>query len=305
MESLAVVAHGNLSVSDRAAVMALLRQARAADGRHPLSEEFWHVLERGSPSARAILVSEPEGGRLIGFAPLLQIRDGWSLELVVHPDRRSDADPAGSILLDAALAEARRRGRGHLRYWVRSATAAREKEAAAAGLVLVRTLYQMTLALPLPDAVRASARVIPLRPFRPGADDTAWLEVNNRAFAGHPEQGGWDRPTLEARQAEPWFDPNGFLVYEHDGELWGSCWTKIHRDVDPPQGEIYVISVDPARHAQGLGRALTVAGLDWLAAQGLGVGMLYVDGANEAAVGLYRALGFVVEHADLAYEVTL
>ena len=83
--------------------------------------------------------------------------------------------------------------------------------------------------------------------------------------------------------------------------LAGFCWTKIH--VDERVGEIYVIAVDPARQRQGLGRPLVVAGLDWLAEQGIPTGMLFVDAANEAAVGLYRVLGFSTHRVDRAFQV--
>ena len=98
---------------------------------------------------------------------------------------------------------------------------------------------------------------------------------------------------------EPWFDPDGFLLH-HDpatGRLAGFVWTKVHDDETPRLGEIYVIAVDPDFGGRKLGRALTLAGLDWMHRnRGVDHGMLYVDAANEPAVRLYTSIGFTVDH---------
>lgn len=170
------------------------------------------------------------------------------------------------------------------------------RAAAERGQVAVRTIHQLRAPLPLDVHPRVA-----VRGFDPDQDVDRWLEVNNRAFSWHPEQGGWDRDAVAGRMAEPWFDPAGFLLHEREGVLAAFCWTKVHADHDPPLGEIYVIGVDPAFQGQGLGRELTLAGLDHLSGQGVTVGMLYVESDNEAAVALYRSLGFVVHHDDVFF----
>ncbi len=134
-----------------------------------------------------------------------------------------------------------------------------------------------------------------------GADEQQWLEVNRRAFSGHPEQSGWTSQELECRQREAWFDPEGFLLHEREGRLAGFCWTKVHQQTRSPLGEIYVLGVDPDFQGLGLGRQLAVAGLHHLSAKGLDTAMLYVDASNHRAIALYRSLGFTVHHEDRAY----
>lgn len=166
-----------------------------------------------------------------------------------------------------------------------------ERLATSAGLVVTREVLQLRRPLPADPPPP-----IALRSFVPGADDDAFLAVNNRAFAWHPDQSGWTVAELHEREDEPWFDPAGFLLHEVDGRLAGFCWTKVHPATasDPELGEIYVIAVDPAFHGRGLGKALTLAGLDHMARQGVGVGMLHVEAGNDTARGLYDRLGFTL-----------
>jgi mycothiol synthase len=224
--------------------------------------------------------------------------------VTVSPDRRpgtwtgvvEGSDDEVNDLFRSAVELVAAEGGGELKLWARHAGAAHDRAAATHGLMHSRDLFQMRRPLPTDLAFEVSTR-----PFRPGQDEDEWLAVNNRAFASHGEQSGWDRSMVEDREREEWFDPAGFLLHERDGRLAAFCWTKIHRDVDPPMGEIYVIGVDPDFQGLGLGRAMTLAGLDWLTKQGLTIGMLYTDADNVAAVSMYRRLGFEVHHVDRAY----
>ncbi|HEY5026624.1 MAG TPA: mycothiol synthase [Acidimicrobiales bacterium] len=284
--------------SDIAEVSQLLHQALVADGHYPLGEHKWLDLVHGGRTGFAGFVArESSSGPLVGYAQLSRGHDTWGVEVVIRPDQRKPDAEVGISLLGAALREVAREGGGHVHLWVPKPTPHTDAMAETCGLRRGRDLYQMRRPLPVDD----DHPRIAVRPFRPGTDEAAWLAVNNRAFAAHPEQGGWSLDTILEREAEAWFDPEGLLLHERDGRLAGSCWTKVHHDTEPPLGEIYVISVDPDFQGLGLGRDLVLAGLDHLSGQGITVGMLYVDADNAPAVHLYRKLGFTVDHTDRAY----
>jgi mycothiol synthase len=64
---------------------------------------------------------------------------------------------------------------------------------------------------------------------------------------------------------------------------------------------VYVVGVAPAQQGRGLGRVLTVAGLQHLRGRGLAQALLYVDADNAAAVRTYQRLGFTRSHVDVQY----
>jgi mycothiol synthase len=232
----------------------------------------------------------------------------------VHPHHRYEMATIGPELIDAALEVVAADGGGHVNWWVFEPTSAHTALAEAAHMTRGRTLYQMRRSLPADTPV-----TIVTRSFVPGADDEAWLRVNNRAFAGHGEQGGWTIDTFCQRQQESWFDPDGFRVLDAVDDagtvrMAGFCWTKVHPAAaattatntsatagEDELGEIYVIAVDPDFHGRGFGAQLTLAGLDHLAHQAIDVGMLYVDADNTHAVAMYRRLGFTIHSTNAAF----
>lgn len=241
-------------------------------------------------------------GRTTGWAVGAEQGGGWTVEVVA-------LQPAGTErLLTDVVSAARATPAQWVRWWTHIDDPSLDGIAGTLGFSVDRRLLQLRAALPLPRA-ESPASGVPTRAFRPGEDDAAWLVTNNAAFSWHGEQGGWTIAQFQRRRAEPWFDPEGLLVVDGpltaDGGLPGFCWTKLHTDVTPVIGEIYVIAVHPAMAGRGLGTSLTRAGLDHLHEAGAGDAMLYVDETNVPAVKMYRGLGFSTHHTDVSYLLRL
>ena len=232
-----------------------------------------------------------DNGEIVAVGQLVPGNETASLEVLV-----ADGDPERAAAVVAPLLEM---ATMPVHWWRSAPTETDIALARSLGAVGERRLLQMRRSLPIDLPVDVTTRA-----FRVGADEAAWVAVNNRAFATHPEQGRWTLEDVRARESEAWFDPDGFRLHERDGRLAAFCWTKLHRDHEPVLGEIYVIGVDPDFQGLGLGRSLTLAGLASIAERHVTHGMLYVDEDNIAAVGLYRALGFEVHHVDVAFVFT-
>jgi mycothiol synthase len=249
-------------------------------------------------------------GVLAGVAHLDVSGDAFGrkvAELFVHPAHRR-AGIGGEL----AKALARRPdvasgGGDRLRVWSHGDHPAAAALATRLGFRRAREMRRMRMDLRRTEVAEpVLPQGIRLRTFVPGADENAMIEVNRKAFSWHPEQGAMSVADLRKEEAEDWFDADGFFLAENDERVIGFHWTKVHDRVVADEtgqrtGEVYVVGVDPDVQGGGLGRALTAAGLRYLAGRGLPQAMLYVESDNTAAVWVYERLGFTVWDTDVQY----
>ena len=275
------------------------------DGYDPFNEQA--RLDVASGRRSPVLVTVQRSGieaeplpRPVGAA----ILGRGELDFVIDPLFRGMGygETALRGLLDTA--------RGTLTAWSHGDHPAARRLAGNHGFVAERTLLHLVAPIGEPDSA-AGGRLpdgYTIDGMRAGTDDQEWVELNARIFDTHPEQGRLTVDDLRARQREPWFDPEDVLMLrDASGRLVGYDWLKVDDSEagTAELGEIYVLGVDPALAGRGLGRILLAAGLRRLAARGCTGAGLYVEADNDAAVHLYRSLGFTDHTIDVQYRRTL
>lgn len=315
--------HERLSRGQLTQVLALIRSATRADGVAPLSEQGLLAVRDARPASGPVHFLGYAGTHLGGYAHLEPVvaDEPATAEVVVDPSwRRRGIGRSLIQVLEGQVGHAGPPGGGSLRLWSHGDLDAARSLARHHGYTIVRELWQMRRSLQ-PDSTPLPQVRLPdgfrTRPFAVGQDEQAWLGVNARAFADHPEQGRMTRDDVDRRIAEPWFDAEGFILIEDvrgpGPVLAASHWTKVvaadaatspspGRPAGlPTGGGVYVVGVDPAYQGMGLGRSVTVLGLTYLHGRGLAEATLYVDADNLPAVATYSRLDFHRFAVDIMY----
>lgn len=122
---------------------------------------------------------------------------------------------------------------------------------------------------------------------------SAYVELINESFVDHPTPLRVTTEQIQHVHASPLFNPESIAIIEHShGDLIGFCTTSVHRDNDPPSGEIRLVGVRQDYRRNGLGRWLLCWGIQYLRSSGIVSIELIIEGQNERALELYRSVGF-------------
>jgi len=335
------VPSGPASVPELASIPTPLSVPELVEGSFPVEEHLLDLIARATshdgspPFSDGSLVELRAGERRavwLDDVAVALVTDNEA-EFVVDPTARRQGH--GRELLHRLLVDAP----ADLLIWAHGAHPAALALAAHFGLQPVRQLLQLRLNLAevascVDVEAQTSTQLATSRKITRGmtGHEDAWLELNTRAFAAHPEQGRVTRADLDALMREDWFEDDDVLLLWDGDALIGYCWMKIERgsghaeqvstrstsesadsngstsgsevstsSTNETVGEFYVVGVDPARQREGIGRVLVSAGLEHLKSRGIPIAHLYVEGDNTAAVRLYRSFGFRDYALDIQY----
>ena len=248
-----------------------------ADGHPPLSEHKVTTLGR---HRNLVGVWSDDAGLCLVAVAARHVGDGhWAIEAALAPRRRTADDEESAIERAIGLVST---GEAHS-FW-----AFRPGQVDAADrLGYDRARAVLRMSGPMPTAALGSVPGISIGPMT-GCEIDAIVDLNNRAFANHREQGSMTVDGFRSLMTLAWFDPAGVHVARSGERIVGFCVTKHEEHA---VGEVYLLAVYPGQAGSGIGRELVQRGFAELADRGAVTAQAWVDAANQPAVGLYQAMG--------------
>ena len=275
----------------------------ATEGEIDEPEMRRHLSLPGLDPERDCFVAQ-ESGKDIGLAflwPELPIRRAV-LQMGVSGAHSPQA--VEQALLHAAIKRARRLPVSVLHTQLPSKDDARRRTLYDAGFQPVRRYATMRWSgdtLPNEDLPGGFS----LRPFRPGLDSQRLTDIQNAAFG---DSWGFSPNTveqIEARVASKSTTPEGILFITHGDDVAAYNWTTRAAGPGGKLGRIAMTGVHPAYRGTGLSRPTVLAGMRWLASQGVDVIELEMDSSNLSAARVYESLGFEKVSDTVWYELRL
>lgn len=302
----------NYRPGDEARWLALIRAAPdfpyAVFGHTPSLDALRMVLEHPQMDpAHNLFFAEAEGCS-VGYAELWHApgRPRHTGRVLVHPRWRRQG--LGSALLQTIAIRARELDGKYLDVQIESSQQGGRAFLQAHGFRPVHYSWRMVLS-DVSNLVTMPEPVWPEgyghRTFFVGRDERTSVRIENESFGDEWEFTPVELGEIEGLVRSPSFRADGVIYALKDGQVVGECWCWVNDEAiaqtGEKQGDVWCLCVHPEHRGRGLGRALLLAGAQWLRRQGMASAGLWVDGANDRARYLYESAGFVVMRTDIWY----
>ena len=265
---------------ETASVERFLAAVGGADGHPPLSEHKLQVVRNST--GRLGVWTDTDGIWLVGSAAHHDADGHWAVEAAVAERSRVPRLEREAIGLAAGLVPD---GVDHTLWAFRDDQVAAARDCGYRG---IRSVVRLSGDIvEIASVTRSDVRIGPMDE----ADVDAVVSINNRAFAGHPEQGAMTAAGFRSLAELEWFEMTGVLLARSERGIGGFCITKLVDRI----GEVYVVAVDPDFAGLGIGRALTTASYRLLGERGATEAQVWTDESNRAAMSLYWTIGLSVD----------
>ena len=273
-----------LTATDRAFDIELMRQF-LSQARCKAEENCFLAESDGSPSGLLLVSPELPIRRAVASGGVLPSHRGQGIGRVLLNAAMQHATALGAVLL-------------HIQAPADDTPALHLLE--TAGFQVVRKYVTMRWAagdVPRMDPPTGFG----LRSFGAAGDLEALTELQNTAFGGN---WGFCPNTTQDVQARLNFktcDPEGVLFISHGDRLAAYNWTFRAAT----SGWIGMTGVHPDYRGKRLGKAVVLAGMDYLVSRGVRNIELESDEQNVQAVDIYRSTGFDVVRRTFWHEKSL